>query len=120
MISRKIKNDNKEAKIKDLQDDDLILADDYKTVSTTKLDTMFNERKVIKKEIKKSPADIQLNDEKKHKTKRLFFGLGKEFWRITWPNGKKIFNDMVTSIIVLTFFVLLFTGIGILIGTFVK
>ena len=64
--------------------------------------------------------EINYKDEKKHKTKRLFFGLGKEFWRISWPTNKKILNDFITTVIVMIFFTLIFYGVGVLIGSFIK
>lgn len=96
--------------------DDLIIAKDQ---SEIKIDQKKENIELVKSK-KSNDQEVNYRDESKHKTKRLFFGLGKEFWRISWPSNKKILNDFITTIIVMTFFTLIFYGIGFLIGTFIK
>ncbi|MGL5640179.1 MAG: preprotein translocase subunit SecE [Mycoplasmoidaceae bacterium] len=110
--------------------DDLIVAKDKNEikVNESKIETsqieikteQKNETLYSNKTKKSNDQEIDYKDEKKHKTKRLFFGLGKEFWRISWPTNKKILNDFITTVIVMTFFILIFYGVGVLIATFIK
>ncbi|MGL5591439.1 MAG: preprotein translocase subunit SecE [Mycoplasmoidaceae bacterium] len=118
--SKKTKKD----KTNDINDD-LIIAKDKSEIKTDQTKIQINQID-IKKETQdpnkqtKTNSEVDYKDEKKHKAKRLFFGLGKEFWRISWPTNKKILNDFITTIIVMTFFVLIFYGVGVLIAAFIK
>ncbi len=112
---------SKEKIVKDeLKNEDLILASDEKQKQVDEKQKKVEGKEEVELSPNKKNKNINFSDEKKHKSKRLFFGLGKEFWRITWPKKMKVANDFVTTIIVLLFFVLIFSGIGLLIGTFVK
>ncbi|GMO15770.1 MAG: hypothetical protein Ta2E_06850 [Mycoplasmoidaceae bacterium] len=54
-------------------------------------------------------------DKAAYKTKRWFFGLGKEFNRITWTPKKKMLINFVVVIGITVFFVLLFLLIDFII-----
>ena len=110
-----IKSNADDLKNKNVQiaNDDLIIAKDHNEIK-------LNQNEENLKPNESNSPEINYKDEKKHKTKRLFFGLGKEFWRISWPTNKKILNDFITTVIVMIFFTLIFYGVGVLIGSFIK
>ena len=103
-----------------MADDDLIIAKDHNEIKLNQDEIKSNQKEENLKPKESNIPEINYKDEKKHKTKRLFFGLGKEFWRISWPTNKKILNDFITTVIVMIFFTLIFYGVGVLIGTFIK
>ncbi|MDE5553321.1 MAG: preprotein translocase subunit SecE [Malacoplasma sp.] len=51
---------------------------------------------------------------KKHKWKKFFYGIGKEFGRVSWLNKKEIGTSFAIVLVVVIFFALIFTGISIL------
>lgn len=124
-----IKSNADDLKNKNVQiaNDDLIIAKDHNEIKSNQNEIKLNQNEIksnqneenLKPNESNSP-EINYKDEKKHKTKRLFFGLGKEFWRISWPTNKKILNDFITTVIVMIFFTLIFYGVGVLIGSFIK
>ncbi|MGL4617398.1 MAG: preprotein translocase subunit SecE [Mycoplasmoidaceae bacterium] len=124
-------NKNKLKKDNELTiNDDLIIAKDKSDIKVDQIKIekdqievnveQKNEFKVSNESKKSNQSEVNYKDEKKHKGKRLFFGLGKEFWRISWPTNKKIINDFITTVIVMTFFTLIFYGVGVLIAAFIK
>ncbi|MGL4768611.1 MAG: preprotein translocase subunit SecE [Mycoplasmoidaceae bacterium] len=54
----------------------------------------------------------QKDPENKNKLKRLFYGVGKEFWRVTWPTKKEMFNNFITVIIISLILAAMMTGIA--------
>ena len=42
--------------------------------------------------------------------KRWFFGIGKEFSRITWPTGNRIFKDLFVTLVIVIIIALVFLG----------
>lgn len=46
--------------------------------------------------------------------RRFFFGIGKEFKRISWISKKEIFNNFFIVVFLIVIFALIFTGISIL------
>lgn len=45
-----------------------------------------------------------------YRFKKWFFGIGKEFGRITWPNKSRIIKDFFTVIILVAIIALIFLG----------
>lgn len=117
-----IKSNADDLKNKNVQiaNDDLIIAKDHNEIKSNQNEMKLNQNEENLKPNESNSPEINYKDEKKHKTKRLFFGLGKEFWRISWPTNKKILNDFITTVIVMIFFTLIFYGVGVLIGSFIK
>lgn len=117
-----IKSNADDLKNKNVQiaNDDLIIAKDHNEIKSNQNEIKLNQNEENLKPNESNSPEINYKDEKKHKTKRLFFGLGKEFWRISWPTNKKILNDFITTVIVMIFFTLIFYGVGVLIGSFIK
>lgn len=77
-----------------------------------------------KKEFIASEAQIKIekakDPERKNRVKRLFFGVGKEFWRVTWPKKGEMFNSFITVIIILLVLASILTGITFLITTYIN
>lgn len=117
-----VKSNADDLKNKNVQiaNDDLIIAKDHNEIKSNQNEMKLNQNEENLKPNESNSPEINYKDEKKHKTKRLFFGLGKEFWRISWPTNKKILNDFITTVIVMIFFTLIFYGVGVLIGSFIK
>lgn len=117
-----VKSNADDLKNKNVQiaNDDLIIAKDHNEIKSNQNEIKLNQNEENLKPNESNSPEINYKDEKKHKTKRLFFGLGKEFWRISWPTNKKILNDFITTVIVMIFFTLIFYGVGVLIGSFIK
>ena len=61
----------------------------------------------LKKEAKLSKA------KKENKFKKFFFGVGKEFQRITWTPKKELASSFLIIIVVIVFFGVIFTLIGL-------
>lgn len=68
----------------------------------------------------KTKKQKQNDPERKNRIKRLFFGIGKEFWRVTWPKKMEIFNNLVTVIIITLVLAAILTGVTFLITNFVN
>lgn len=51
--------------------------------------------------------------EKKYTFRRYFYGVGKEFERVTWTPKKTLFTNFVVVLVVITFFAIIFTGVTI-------
>lgn len=66
-------------------------------------------KKTLKNEKKKDPASLVL--------KRWFFGLKKEFSRMTFPTGLQILRDFITVIVVCVILASLFFGIDMIVIT---
>lgn len=62
----------------------------------------------------------QNDPERKNRFKRLFFGVGKEFWRVTWPKKIEMLNNFVTVIIITLVLAGILTGVTFLITNFVN
>lgn len=66
--------------------------------------------------------EVILNQKKEKKPKRnygesfrrFFFGVGKEFKRISWISKKEMFNNFLIVVFLIVIFALIFTGISIL------
>lgn len=66
--------------------------------------------------------EVILNQKKEKKSKRnygesfrrFFFGVGKEFKRISWISKKEMFNNFLIVVFLIVIFALIFTGISIL------
>ncbi|MDE5949340.1 MAG: preprotein translocase subunit SecE [Malacoplasma sp.] len=61
----------------------------------------------LKKEAKLDKA------KKENKFKKFFFGVGKEFQRITWTPKKELASSFLVIIVVIVFFGVIFTLIGL-------
>ena len=61
----------------------------------------------LKKEAKLNKA------KKENKFKKFFFGVGKEFQRITWTPKKELASSFLVIIVVIVFFGVIFTLIGL-------
>ncbi|MEF9984938.1 MAG: preprotein translocase subunit SecE [Malacoplasma sp.] len=68
------------------------------------------------------PAEVVVKQKKQKKPKknygesfrRFFFGVGKEFKRISWISKKEMFNNFFIVVFLIVIFALIFTGISIL------
>lgn len=61
------------------------------------------------KKDKKSPKEETKNKEKKHLFKKFFYGVGKEFERVTWTSKKDLALNFLVILVVITFFAIIFT-----------
>ncbi len=71
---------------------------------------MKNKSKVTSEDNK---SKVKIKDPKKkfsYKFKKWFFGIGKEFERITWPSKSRIVRDFFTTIIIVALLCLIFLG----------
>ncbi len=71
-------------------------------------------------EHKESGNDVQKKTKIKKQTfRRYFYGVGKEFERITWTSKRSLFSSFIVVVVILTFFSIIFTlitlGITVLI-----
>jgi preprotein translocase SecE subunit len=53
----------------------------------------------------------ELKSSLRYRLKRWFFGVGKEFSRVTWTGGKHILKDFFIIITIVTIMALLFLGV---------
>lgn len=49
--------------------------------------------------------------QKKHTFKKYFYGVGKEFERVTWTSKKNLFTSFMVVVVVVIFFSLVFFGV---------
>lgn len=71
---------------------------------------MKNKSKVVTEDNK---SKVKIKDPKKklsYSLKKWFFGVGKEFGRITWPSKSRIIRDFFTAIIIVALLCLIFLG----------
>lgn len=54
------------------------------------------------------------------KLARFFIGVKKELKKVRWPKKKEMVIYSVSTICIITFFMLFFVGIDAILGTFVK
>jgi preprotein translocase SecE subunit len=53
----------------------------------------------------------ELKSNSRYRMKRWFFGVGKEFSRVSWVSGRQVWKDFVIIIIIVAVLALLFLGI---------
>lgn len=63
------------------------------------------------KDMNKKEKKVKKEKVKKYTFKRYFYGVGKEFERITWTPKKTLFSSFLVVVVVVTFFALIFTGV---------
>lgn len=68
---------------------------------------------ITSEETSKKEKEFKKEKSKKHTFKRYFYGVGKEFERISWTSKKTLFSNFLVVIVVVAFFALIFTGITI-------
>ncbi|MBD5446149.1 MAG: preprotein translocase subunit SecE [Mycoplasma sp.] len=78
-----------------------------------KLDS-YKERIYVNEIDNKKSIKLRSQKVKKHKWKKFFYGIGKEFGRVSWLNRKEIGTSFAIVLVVVIFFALIFTGISIL------
>lgn len=67
--------------------------------------------------------DLNLGEKPNKKTnkfKKFFYGVGKEFERTSWTTKSKLMSDFFVVIIIVLILAAIFTGIGLLMVTYVK
>lgn len=64
------------------------------------------------KEANKQNKEVQKTPKKSFsfRFKRWFFGIGKEFSRITWPTKSRVFKDLFVTIVIVVLLALLYLG----------
>lgn len=73
-----------------------------------------------KRKNKKNEIIVKPDKQKKPKKnygesfRKFFFGVGKEFKRISWISKKELFNNFLIVVFLIVVFALIFTGISIL------
>lgn len=82
------------------------------TSTMTKENETVNEKINDENEEKKN-VDQKKEKIKKHTFKRYFYGVGKEFERVSWTPKKTLFSNFIVVVVVVTFFALIFTGVTI-------
>ncbi len=77
--------------------------------------------KLSKEEKKQNKIeDRKNNPEKYNKTKRLFFGIGKEFWRISWLKNNKILYWFLVALLTIIVFGVIFTAVSYVSEAFIN
>lgn len=71
------------------------------------------EDRKAKKEKNKVKKEKKNKSEKKHVFKKFFYGVGKEFERVSWTSKKDLALNFLTILVVVTFFAVIFTLISI-------
>lgn len=66
---------------------------------------------------KKEKITKSKKNPKKHYIKKYFFGVAKEFERITWVDRKTLFTNFLVVLVIMVFFALIFTGVTIAINS---
>lgn len=74
-----------------------------------------NREKIYKENFKKDKKNADHN-----KFKRLFFGVGKEFYRITWPTKREIANNFLTIFFVVLVLASLLITVSLVIINYVN
>ena len=94
---------------------EVIIVDDSSTQeSEKKKKPSKEERKAKRKEEEKN------NPEKHNKVRRLFFGVGKEFWRISWLKKDKIFYWFLVVMLILIVFAIIFGAVAYISEAFIN
>ena len=63
---------------------------------------------------RKNNEQIKIKKPKKiNGFKKLFFGVGKEFERVTWTSKKELATSFLITLVVVAFFAIIFTLIGL-------
>lgn len=88
---------------------------DLKNNQQAQKENANNQKETILKEKKKETKE-ERKLRKKHKVKKYtfrkyFYGVGKEFERISWTSRKNLVSSFIVVIVVITFFALVFTGV---------
>lgn len=92
-------------------------------IEETKKDKKQKKQKVkLSKNEKKQKKieDIKNNPEKHNKVRRLFFGIGKEFWRISWLKKNKILYWFLVTILIIIVFGAIFTAVSYISEAFIN
>lgn len=76
--------------------------------------TLDSSKEKVYVENNKENLKIKKNKNKSNKWKKFFYGIGKEFGRISWINKKEIGTSFAIVLVVIIFFALIFTGISVL------
>lgn len=98
---------NKENKEKILWNDK---NDSNKEKKSNDKETVYVEQH--KKDLKKEKEKNKVK--KNSKWRKFFYGVGKEFGRVTWSHKKEVGTNFAIVLAVILFFALIFTGISLL------
>lgn len=93
---------------------------DFKTNQNVweEIDSLEKKETIVKREPKvKHKIDKPKKDKNKkmNSLKKLFFGVGKEFERVTWTTKKELASSFLITLVVVCFFAIIFTVISLLI-----
>ncbi len=66
------------------------------------------------------PFASEIQTKKFKKFKKFFYGVGKEFERTSWTTKSKLVSDFFVVVIIVLILAAIFTGIGLLMVTYVK
>lgn len=88
--------------------------DNTKSVNKNSSEDVWGDEEIVlekkkHKKDKKSPKEKTKNKEKKHLFKKFFYGVGKEFERVTWTSKKDLALNFLVILVVITFFAIIFT-----------
>lgn len=73
----------------------------------------------IVKSINKIQKEKKEEKIKKYSFRKFFFGVGKEYKRITWLTKKQLFYNFMIAIAIIIIFAAIFTGISLMMVRFV-
>ncbi len=98
--------------------EEIILTNKKKKDKKEKKQKLTKEEKKAKKAEKK--AKKEANPEKYYKVRRLFFGIGKEFLRISWISKNKILYYFLITVFVVVVLAAIFSVITYVITAYVN
>ncbi|WP_412032270.1 preprotein translocase subunit SecE [Malacoplasma muris] len=83
--------------------------------------TKKNKREDLNNDDKQiDPFASETQTKKFKKFKKFFYGVGKEFERTSWTTKSKLVSDFFVVVIIVLILAAIFTGIGLLMVTYVK
>ncbi|RXY97089.1 preprotein translocase subunit SecE [Malacoplasma penetrans] len=85
----------------------------WEEVDSLEKETIVKESKSKTKN--KKDKQIKAKTKKTNGFKKLFFGVGKEFERVTWTTKKELASSFLITLVVVAFFAIIFTVISLLI-----
>lgn len=85
----------------------------WEEIDNLEKETIVKESKPKTK--KKTDKQIKAKTKKTNGFKKLFFGVGKEFERVTWTTKKELASSFLITLVVVAFFAIIFTVISLLI-----
>ncbi len=66
---------------------------------------------IVKEEKTKTPKTTDPKKKFSYRFKKWFFGIGKEFGRITWPTKSRVIRDIFIAVFIVAILALIFLGI---------